>query len=258
MSLSDRLMALAPKEESPRILTFDVECAPALAYVWGLHDQNIGIAQVVEPPRLLSFAGKWHHEKRVHYFSEFHHSREEMARESWKMMDAASVVVGYNHVRFDVPWMNSLWKAHGLGPPSPWVDVDLLAINRRRFRSLSNKLAWVTQENGLPAKLETGGQDLWNRCLQGDAKAWATFKRYNVNDVIITEQLFDLYRDQGWITYPHMGQWTRNRECCPHCGGTDLDLVGLVYGRTTAYPKLLCLSCHGYVKVLRNGDTRAL
>ena len=43
---------------------------------------------------------------------------------------------------------------------------------------------------------------------------------------------------------------------CPTCGGTDLDLIGLVYGKTTAYPKLHCQGCGAYVKVLRNGDTR--
>jgi hypothetical protein len=35
-----------------------------------------------------------------------------------------------------------------------------------------------------------------------------------------------------------------------------MDLVGLVYGKTTAYPKLHCNGCGAWVKVLRNGDTR--
>lgn len=256
MSLSDRLLALAPKRKEPRILVYDVECAPALARVWGLHDQNISIAQVVEPPRMLSWAGKWHGERKVHYWSEFHHSREEMARRSWEMFDQADIVVGYNHVRFDNLWCNTEWMRHGLGPPSAWVDIDLLTVHRRRFRHLSNKLAWVTEQAGLPTKLDTGGMELWNACLQGDPKAWAKFKRYNVNDVEITSQLFELLRSTGWITGPHLGQWTGNRECCPSCGGVDMDLIGLVYGKTTAYPKLICLSCGSYCKVLRNGDTR--
>lgn len=256
MSLGDRLAELAPRHGAPRILTHDIECAPALVYAWGLFDQNIGIAQVVEPPRMLSFAAKWYGDKAIHYWSEFHHSREEMARQSWRMFDDADVVVGYNHVRFDVPWLNSEWLRAGLGPPSPWVDIDLLSVNRRRFRNLSNKLTYVVEQAGLPAKLETGGQSLWNKCLQGDPKAWATFKRYNIKDVLITEQLFDYLRP--WIKGPHLGQWSGMKDCCYACGGVDLDLVGLVYGKTTAYPKLICSSCGAVNKVLRNGETRVV
>jgi hypothetical protein len=253
VSLSDRLLALAPRHSEPRILTLDIETSPALVYAYGLFDQNIGISQIVEPSRVLCFAAKWHHANKVHTHDE-REGREAMVTAAWHLLDEADVVVGYNHVRFDIPHLNREFLTCGLGPPSPWVDVDLLSVARRRFKFLSNKLGYVTEATGLPTKLDTGGMSLWRDVLAGDERAWAKFIRYCANDVRITEQLFDLLRD--WITIPHAGQWTRDRECCFRCGSSCLTLIGLVYGKTTAYPKLSCDDCGAWNKVLRNGDTR--
>lgn len=255
MSLSDRLLALAPRESEPRVLTVDIETSPNVCYVWSLYgEQHISPSQIIEPSRILSVAAKWRHAKGVMYWSEHHHSREEMIRESWRVYDEASVVITYNGRGFDHKHLQREWLLAGLGPPSPWVDVDLLQVVRRKFKFPTAKLGYVTEVAGLPTKLETGGQALWNDVLAGDEKAWAKFKAYNKQDVIVTELLAAYLAD--WIDVPHMGQWTRDRECCHRCGSPDLTLVGLVYGRTTAYPKLQCDVCGAWNKVLRNGDTR--
>lgn len=256
MTFSDRLMALAPRHEAPRILTLDIETSPAIVMAWGLFDQNIGINQIVEPSRVICFAAKWHDRKATEFYSEHHQSRAEMVKAAWRLLDECDVLVTYNGPSFDVKHLQREFYLAGLGPPSPWVDVDLLAVNRRRFKFLSNKLGYVTDAVGLPTKMETGGMQLWTDVLAGDGKAWAKMRSYCKRDVVVTEMLYDRMAAEGWIKGPHLGQWTRDRECCPTCGGVDLDLIGLVYGKTTAYPKLHCQGCGAYVKVLRNGDTR--
>jgi DNA polymerase elongation subunit (family B) len=232
----------------------DIETSPALVYAYGLFDQNISISQIVEPSRMLCFAAKWHDTKRVEFYSEHHDGREEMVRQAWRLLDEAEIVIGYNHVRFDIPHLNREFLLAGLGPPSPWVDVDLLTINRRRFKFMSNKLGYVTDAVGLPTKLDTGGQSLWNDVLKGNERAWAKFKRYNMQDVRITEQLYDLLRP--WIKHPHMGQWTGSAYACHSCGGRDLVPVGIIHTNLTAYPKALC-SCGALNRILSNGKTRA-
>ena len=42
-----------------RILTLDIETKPGMSRHFGMFNQNIGLAQVVEPVTLLSFAAKW-------------------------------------------------------------------------------------------------------------------------------------------------------------------------------------------------------
>src|SRR5690606_1184190 len=82
----------------------------------------------------------------------------------------------------------------GYPPPTPWKDIDLLRIARRRFRFTSNKLQNLCYELGLPLKVETGGFDLWKRCADGDPVAWKEMRTYNIQDVIVTEQLMDRMR----------------------------------------------------------------
>lgn len=256
MGLSERLLELAAPAKAPKVLTLDIETSPAIVMAWGLWDQNIGTNQIVEPSRVICFAAKWLDAKAVMFHSEHHDTRADMVAAAWRLLDEADVLVTYNGPAFDVKHLQREFLLAGLGPPSPWVDIDLLAVARRRFKFLSNKLGYVTDTLGLPTKLETGGMQLWTDVLAGDAKAWATMRRYCKRDVVTTEILYQFLRKQGWITVPHLGQWTGDRECCPSCGGSDLDLVGIVYGKATAYPKLRCQTCGGYVKVLRTGETR--
>jgi hypothetical protein len=107
---------------------------------------------------------------------------------------------------------------------------------------------------GLPTKLDTGVQSLWNDVLKGDPKAWAKFKRYNVQDVRITEQLYDFLRP--WIKHPHMGQWLGTPYSCHACGGADLTFVGWLHTNITTYPKAVC-ACGALNRILSNGKTRA-
>lgn len=248
MPLADRL---APRV--PRVLTVDIETAPAIAMVWGLWDQNIAPSQIVEPSRVLCFAAKWFDERRVLFGSEFHDGREEFLAFAWRLFDEADCVVTYNGVKFDIPHLQREWMLLGFGPPSPWVDVDLLRVFRSRAKFMSNKLGFITESLGLDSKLETGGQQLWTDVLAGDEKAWGKFKRYNVNDVRITEQLF--VQVKSWVKGPHFGLLAGNPAGCYSCGSTELVPAGVVYTKIARYPKMVCV-CGAWNKMLRSGVTR--
>lgn len=249
-------MSTALTKREPRILIVDIETSPNLCYVWSLYgEQHISPSQVVEQSRVLCFAAKWLDKKATEFYSEHHHDRDEMIRQSWRLFDEAEVVITYNGPSFDIRHLQREWLMAGLGPPSPWVDVDLLRVNRARFKFPSSKLGAVTDTLGLPTKLETGGQTLWNEVLKGDPKAWALFKRYNIRDVEVTEALYRVLRP--WLKGPHMGQWMRDSACCFSCGSRELTFTGLVYGRAMSYPKFRCDGCGAWNKLLRNGQTRA-
>lgn len=246
--------ALADANRPPRVLTLDIETSPALAYVWGLFDVNVAISQIVEPSRLLCYAGKWLGEKRTVCVSEFHDGKATMVQTMWDMLNDADIVVGYNHVRFDIPHMNREFMLAGLVPPSPVQHIDLLTVMRRNFKMMSNKLGYVTDAVGLETKLDTGGQALWNSVMQNDPKAWDKFRRYNIQDVIITEQLFTLLAP--WIKHPHAGLWTGNLCSCFACGSTKLVTHGVTRSKTAAWPLTQCADCGAWNKVLKSGVTR--
>jgi len=236
VGLSEALEGLRPRGQ--RVLIWDLESSPHLAWTFDVWDATIAPVNIVERSRVLCFAAKWHGESKVVFRSEFHDGRAAMLAEAWRLLDEADVVVGYNHVRFDVPVMQREFLLEGLGPPSPWVDVDLLRVVKRRFRFASNRLGEVCKELGLDHKLETGGQQLWQRVLAGDEKAWRLFRRYNINDVKITEQLLD--RVGPWSPRPHPGHWNGSLDTCWACGGTDITTAGWTYYGGVKAPVVRC------------------
>jgi DNA polymerase elongation subunit (family B) len=250
--LEDLSRALASDE--PRILTIDIETSPNVAYVWGLWDQNVGISQLIEPSRVLCVAAKWHGEKDVVYVDE-RAGRKKMVQRVWDLLDQADIVVGYNHEKFDIPHLHREFLLAGLLPPSPYQTIDLLKVNRRRFKFPSNRLGYVSEALGIGSKLETGGQALWRDVLAGDERAWARFQKYNIQDVRLTEELFDLL--SPWIRLPHRGQWSGEMRSCYACGSTELVPMGVIYGKAVSYPKAQCSDCGAWNKVMKNGETRA-
>jgi DNA polymerase elongation subunit (family B) len=250
VSLAERL---TPKQ--PKVLVYDIETSPHLTYTYDLYGADIRPDMIVEPSRLLCWAGKWMDAKGVMFYSEHHNDRAEMVEAMWHALDEADIVIGYNHRGFDNKHVMREFVTSGLGPPSPWQDVDLLKENRRLFKFASNRLGYVTEVLGLETKLDTGGQGLWRKVLEGDEAAWAKFKRYNIQDVRVTQLLAEYL--WPYLGLPHMGLWADDLTCCPTCGGSDLTPMGKAYTRTMSYPRMIC-ACGAYCKVLASGQTRPL
>lgn len=252
MSLSE---AFAGMSRAPKVLTLDIETSPALAYVWGLYDQNVSVSQIVAPSRMLCFAGKWLGDRSTTFASEYHDGKKAMVQTAWDMLNDADICVGYNHVKFDIPHINREFMLAGLVPPSPVQHIDLLQVMRRNFKMMSNKLGYVTNAVGLDTKLDTGGQALWNDVMANDPKAWDKFRKYNIQDVVITEQLFELLAP--WIKGVHAGLFTGDPSCCYSCGSISLVAHGVTRTKNAAWPLTQCADCGAWNKVLKNGDTRA-
>jgi hypothetical protein len=79
--------------------------------------------------------------------------------------------------------------------------------------------------------------------MAGDPKAWALFKRYNVQDVRLTEDLY--YRLQPWIVaHPHRGLVDGvDGDSCGKCGGTDLARRGFLLTNVGRYQRYQCSGC---------------
>lgn len=185
------------KLEAPRLLVVDIETMANLAWCWGVWQQDIHPPQIVKHKRTISFAAKWVGEREVRFFSEFHDGRDVMVNAAWDLLNEADAVIGYNSRRFDVKHLDTEFKLSKLGPPSHFQHIDLLQVTKREFAFGSNKLESVADRMGLGKKREHEGFALWLKCEAGDAAAWKRMKAYNVQDVRLTERLFEDFRE--WI-----------------------------------------------------------
>lgn len=226
-----------------KILAIDIETRPNLAYVWDLWNQNISLAALRESVSMICFVAKWLHlpESGPLFYSEFHHGRGRMIQVAWSLLDTADVIVHYNGVKFDTPHLNREFVQAGLPPASPFKQVDLLKVVKKRFKFPSNKLAYVAPALGLEDKVSHEGYGLWLKCMAGDADAWDRMREYNLQDVILLEQLYE--KLLPWIDNHPSHAAMMGKDVCPTCASEDLRPDGLAYLRTGQYPRFRCGNC---------------
>lgn len=225
-----------------RVLSLDIETSPNIAYTWGLWQQDVGTHKLIEPSRMICFAAKWMDGKRVHFFSEYHHSHEEMVAAAWHLVDEADVVMHFNGRSFDMKHLNREFLLAGLGPPSPYQEIDLLLTAKRAFKFQSNKLDYLASQLGLPGKGHSNFQ-LWVDCLAGSKKAWKQMREYNVQDVLMLEDLYE--RLLPWISnHPNRNLFDGNG--CPRCGSSRLVRRGYRHTQVSTFQRYRCADCGGW------------
>lgn len=228
-----------------KTLVIDIETSPHLGWAWQLWNTTIHINQIELTGSVICFAAKWLDEKKVHFYSDFHDGHSEMIAKAWELFDEADAVVHYNGRSFDCKHLQREFFLEGIGKPTPHHDIDLLLVMRKNFRFASNKLDHVAQQLDLGSKTPHTGFDLWRGCMEGDASSWATMKKYNKQDVLLTEELFHTTKEWNHLlpNYALYGQ----QDACPKCGSTSPPSFRK-WRRTkvAAYRQYQCKDCRGY------------
>ncbi len=184
-----------------RIFTLDIETSPMDAWSFRVWQTNILPIHIKHPTRMLTWAGKFKGETKVHYrtfrdkdFLEF----------LWVLLNDADVVVHFNGDKFDMLHINREFLEAGLAPTRPCPSVDMLKVVKKRFKFPHNSLAYVASVVLGEKKLETGGFELWPAFMEGVEKAQRIMERYNKKDVRLTERLYK--KLLPWIpNHPYAG-----------------------------------------------------
>lgn len=229
-----------------KTLLLDIETAPNLVYVWGMWKQNVTMDKIVDNGHVLCYTAKWHGDDKVMFSSVFHHGEKRMLKSAHKLLDEADAVVHYNGKSFDIPTLNREFLTRGLTPPAPYKQVDLLEVVRDQFNFPINKLDYVCKRLGLGEKVRHPGFQMWIDCMARDEKAWDTMMKYNKQDVVILERLYDKLRP--WVrNHPNAGAFDDRPDACPKCGEEgQLQKRGYAVTRDTKYPRYQCGACGGW------------
>lgn len=244
----------------PKILVFDIETAPLVAYCWGLFDQNIGLNQIKEDWYILCFAYKWlNGESNFLGLSDYtgyksgSDNEENLVSDLHCLLNEADIVIAHNAVRFDVKKVNSRFLFYGLPKPEPYKVVDTLKIARSNFGLTSNKLDYITRFLGGSGKLDHDGMPLWIGCMDGDKASWAKMREYNIRDIDELERVYLTLR--GWDkTHPNLAHYygddlTR----CTNCGSDNITLLeSNVLTNTQTYPGYRCQNCGNIMRDRKN------
>lgn len=239
-----------------KVLVLDVETAPMLAYVWGLRDQNIALSQIKKDWYILAFAAKWlgdlpsktiYMDQRNAKVSENDHA---MLVVLWRLLNEADIVITQNGKNFDGPKINARFIMKGMTPPSPYKHLDTYQIVRRVAKFTSNKLEYLTDKLCTRYKKlkhkKFPGMSLWDACMSGNPKAWEEMKRYNIHDVLSTEELY--LKIRAWAP----GRTANIQEAqslnCKVCGKGTMQSRGIRYSNGKQYKRMRCQSCGTWTK----------
>jgi len=238
-----------------KILLLDIEMAPNVAHVWGIWDQNIGINQLQESSYVMCYAAKWLGDKKMMFDSVKKSGDKKMLQGIHKLLDEADAVIHYNGKRFDIPSLNKEFLLHGMFPPAPFKEIDLLTVAKGRFRFVSNKLDYVAQSLGLGKKTEHSGHELWVQCMAGIPKAWKLMEEYNKNDVILLEKVYERFKP--WIKNHLNRNLVESTDlCCPTCASTNFQRRGFNMTAAGKYQRYQCRACGNWFRDNKNLKTK--
>ena len=164
----------------------------------------------------------------------------------WDMIDEADAVIHYNGKKFDMKHLNREFVEAGMAPPHQPKDIDLLTTVRSRFAFPSNKLDYVAGKLLGEYKVQHAGMELWTQCIANNRDAWKVMKEYNIQDVELTEKLYEKLR--GWIkNHPNHGLFVADQTdpVCRNCGSRHVVSKGPEYDYTNvfSYQRYKCVDC---------------
>jgi len=227
----------------PKVLLFDIETAPNLAYVWGKYEQDV--IAFKEEWHLLSFAYKWLGESEIHCVTmQGQKTDRQLAQKLRDLFDKADVVIAHNGDAFDIKKARARFAFHGLKPPSTFATVDTLKITRKYFNLNSCKLNDLGLYFKLGEKVKHTGFDLWLGCLQNRADSWRLLEKYNKQDVVLLEKVYK--KLLPWMErHPNMALLS-DRKGCPKCGSVKVVKDGVRANSMALQQQWKCRSCKGY------------
>jgi len=231
-----------------KILVIDIETSPHLSFHWRRFKENIPPEYTVEESRVLCFAAKWVGEHDVHFHAEWEGGHKAMMKHAHTLLDEADAVVHFNGMKFDIKRLNTEFLLLGFDEPSPFKQIDLYLQSKKHFAFSSGKLKHILERLALTEKDPVGARmDLWIRTLSGDKEARRDMRKYNIQDVLSTEELYNYML--GWLRpHPNWGLFIDDVEdaespVCPNCGSREVIKKGVEHTQVRSYQRWKCKAC---------------
>ena len=250
----------APRRQ--KILFFDIESAPMLAYIWQAKTEYVNPGAITHETFLLTWAAKWADDDTILWgrLTGPEAKQQDDRRIVAKLADLvrkADIVVAHNGDRFDLPKLNTRLALQQGDPLGNVRSIDTLKLARTAFRFASNRLDYLAQSLGVGAKLHTTF-DLWKRSYAGEVAALKEMDTYCRQDVVVLEAVF-----HAIIPYvkslPRMvdaGQY--GQRVCPSCGSSGLQPAGVHRTNASTYAKFRCDRCRRECRSHRQADVPKL
>ena len=223
----------------PRILNIDGEISPAVTASFKFWEASP--YRIYVPRKIISLSAKWYGEdetwcKSIADYSNYkphefaplallYIDEKRLLKEFFERYAEADLIVGHNVKKFDMKFLRTRAAFYGLDPVENTPQEDTLVIIKKYFALESNKLDYACKYFGIEGKTEQRYDDLIDGCLAGDMQKWKTLKEYNIQDVVIDEQLYS--KVAPWhTTHINLNRFRRSgKVSCKLCGASGDRLI---------------------------------
>lgn len=237
----------------PRILIWDIENLPNKGYFFQLRNEMpIPIQFVMKEHSIISIAYKFYGEKEkgVISIADF---PDKLKKDPYddsgvvkkfveEILSQADYVVAHYGDRHDTPMLHTRCLMNNIPAPKPIPTIDTWKLIRKHFKLNTNKLDHIATWLGLGNKHSMSAID-WVNCAHGDVKAINKMAKYNMQDVLLLEKVF-----QKVLPYVETKIY-RQPDQCPHCHSTKLKVYGEYFTKTARKIVLRCIKCQSFTNI---------
>ena len=237
------------KPQGPKILLIDIETSPLEVYTWGIHDQNVGLNQIIKDWSILSCSLKWLDENKIMYMDtkKKKDPRDDKDLVKWicQYLNQADVVVSHYGSKFDVPKIDTRRLKHNL-PLFAMPKHEDTKTMANKFSFTSNKLEYIAKyldvkNKKLVTERKFQGMELWKACLAGNKAGWKEMELYNKKDVFALEDIYKKLRPRASKLDINVYNEGTSHVCS--CGSHSFHRNGFGYTSTGKFQRFTCTSC---------------
>lgn len=236
-----------------KILLFDIETAPSIAYAWGRWKVNIAPSQVIQDGYILCWAAKWLNVDEYYVDALPYHKKaykkdptndRHIVESLLDLVNEADIIMGHNGDKFDIKWLNTQLAKHSIEPIAAQKSIDTLKIAKQHFRFPSNRLDALADYLGIEERKLSTDFTLWSDCMNGDEEAWEKMIEYNIQDLYPLEEVYLRLRP-FMKNHPNLNVYDHSTDvACPNCGSRHLKMYkGYYYTNVSKFARMQCMDC---------------
>lgn len=237
----------------PRVLFFDIETSPILAYIWRTGNKiSVDHSQIKKGQytKIICICYKFLGEREVHSL-DFGLNKQDssaMIEKFTKIIESADIVIGHNADEFDIKHLNSQRLILGQEPINWPTSEDTLKQFRKYFAFPSYRLDYLSKTLVGAGKDKMYFQDWVDIIENKKATALAKMIRYCKKDVRRLEQIFSA-ASKFFTPKVHRGLLMgKEKTSCPHCGSDKVHSHGIRATLAAKYQRLKCYMCGHWFK----------
>lgn len=224
----------------PRVLIWDIETLPNLAYcfdLWSYKKPDM----LIKERAIISIAYKWLGDKKVQVIHAKKAYDDKALIERFRdVITSADYTVSHYGDKFDVRFLRGRVLLNKLLPIPHVPNIDTYKLAKKYFNLNANRLDYLGKVFGLGGKISTNWK-LWERCANNEPAAIKEMAKYNKRDVDLLEKVF-LYM------LPHVESKLNHKlfsskDACPNCGSIHVQKRGTQANKTILRQRFHCQDC---------------